>query len=300
MLTVHHFEAWAGDGNSTVKVVDLISQTTTDTISTGGTSRADELCYDPRDEIVAIANDADSPPFFTFISTKPGHAVLGKIVMDGGSGPGHGPKATDGIEQCQWDRKTGKIYLNLPEVNGSGHNTSPGEVLVIDPRDERIERSYVIPIADCAGPQGMALGPDGQIALGCNTTSSSVVIDSSDGHVIATLAGEGGTDEAWFNDGDDHYFFADSSATTPNLGVVNSGERDNPSIDSSTTVNTLVTGASAHSVAADPVKNQVYVPIKGATSTVCSSVGGSDANGCVAVYTTTDDDAGQQQAWWGH
>ena len=50
-----------------------------------------------------------------------------------------------------------------------------------------------------------------------------------------------------------------------------------------------------HSVAADPVTNQVYVPINngaGAASHICSSHGGVDANGCIAVYTTTNDDPG--------
>ena len=33
-------------------------------------------------------------------------------------------KATDGIEQCQWSPRTGKFYLAVPEVNGSGGNHS--------------------------------------------------------------------------------------------------------------------------------------------------------------------------------
>ena len=53
-----------------------------------------------------------------------------------------------------------------------------------------------------------------------------------------------------------------------------------------------IAGRNAHSVAADPVFNQVYVPIPAGNSTVCSAAGGatSDANGCIAVFTTPNDD----------
>jgi hypothetical protein len=42
-----------------------------------------------------------------------------------------------------------------------------------------------------------------------------------------------------------------------------------------------------HSVAADPVKNQVYIPGNKAATTLCGG-----ANGCIAVFTATNDDPG--------
>jgi len=47
VLTVHHREVWAGNGDSTVHVIDLKSQQTTHVIPTGGAFRADEGCFDP-------------------------------------------------------------------------------------------------------------------------------------------------------------------------------------------------------------------------------------------------------------
>jgi hypothetical protein len=48
----------------------------------------------------------------------------------------------------------------------------------------------------------------------------------------------------------------------------------------------------AHSVAADPIFNQVYVPIpSNAASTVCGNAGGNNSLGCIAVYTSTGNDA---------
>src|SRR5207245_2381739 len=69
VITVNSQELWAGDGNSTIKVIDLFSRQTTHVINTGGVNRADELCVDPTHGVVLMANDADSPPFVTFIST---------------------------------------------------------------------------------------------------------------------------------------------------------------------------------------------------------------------------------------
>jgi hypothetical protein len=193
VFTVHHREVWAGNGDSTVHVIDLKSQQTTHVIPTGGAFRADEGCFDPRDHIVQIANDAehDNPanwPFISFISTKT-YQILGKITMNGTNGT---PLATNGIEQCQWSPRTGKIYLNIPEVNGPGNDTVPGAVLVIDPKSMQIVQTYTIPLASCAGPQGMALGPDHQILLGCNApgpngTNPTAVIDERNGAVVATF-----------------------------------------------------------------------------------------------------------------
>lgn len=308
VLTVNNREAWAGDGDSTIKVFDLVTHKLTHTITTGGTRRADELCFDPRDQLVVMANDADEVPFITFIPTSGPQAyqVVKTLKF---------PEATNGIEQCQWSARTGKIYLNIPEVNGPGDDTAPGAVYVIDPETMTLERVFDIDHDKCAGPQGMAIGPDNQILLGCNAPSgvtatepngngrfSTVIINDRSGAVIATLDNESGADQVWFNDGDNHYFLARSAAVDPKgdqlLGVVDSiAHREDPSV---VTARSKVQ-RNAHSVAADPVRNQVYVPIPGATidpvthlpgptAGVCSSAGGDDLQGCIAVLTTTNDD----------
>ncbi len=318
-----HREVWAGDGprvdavgnvlvDSTVKVFDLASGALTHTIHTGGKRRADEGCLDPVDHLVLMANDAEveivngqeqPAPFVTFIPTSGPQAyqVVKTLVFR---------EATNGIEQCQWDARTGKFYLNIPEVNGPGDDTAPGAVFVIDPEAMAVERVFDIDHDQCAGPQGMAIGPDNQILLGCNAPSgvtatnpngngrfSTVIINDRSGAIIATLDGESGADEVWFNEGDSHYFLARSAAVDPEgeqlLGVIDSiDHHEDPSVP------TAISGkqANAHSVAADPKRNRVYVPIPGATggtgptARVCSSAGGNDVQGCIAVFTTPNDD----------
>lgn len=292
-------QVWAGDGNSTVKVIELNTGKLVATIPTGGTKRADELCYDPDDQLVMMANDADSPPFVTLISTST-HSVVKTITMNGKNGT---PNATNGIEQCQWNPRTKRFLLNIPEVNGPGDDTAPGAVLVISPKKMAVERTFMLDHDKCAGPQGMAIGPDHQVLLGCNAPSgvsasapngngkfSTVVINDQATHIIATLNNESGADEVWFNPGDNQYFLARSAANgSQQLGVVDAGKLTE---DASRTTNATGKG-NVHSVAADPVFNQVYVPIPStATAGVCSSAGGTDSDGCIAVYTTPNDDRG--------
>jgi len=299
VLVANGNQLWVGDGMSRVWVLDV----TTGAVIKGPIStalspnvppdltRADELCHDDDNHIILIANDASSPsPFVTFISST-SFNVLGHIVMDGTKGT---PNATGGIEQCQWSPRTGKFYLNVPNPDVAPDN---GVVLQIDPVSEEIEQTFSLAGSDCGGNAGMALGPFPQALLGCsNAGPNSVVINLNTGAIIGNLAGEAGADEVWFNPGDNQYFLASGNHLTavggsaaPILGVVDAtGKRS----DSSPT-----TAVGSHSVAADPVKDQVYVPINsgtGAASGICGAHGGINANGCIAVFTVisgTDDKA---------
>jgi len=124
------------------------------------------------------------------------------------------------------------------------------------------------------------------MALGCGGTNS-LVINGTDGTTAATVTGEGGTDEAWYNSTANQYYFARSAAGQ--LGVENAG----PPASAAPTNNTT-TAVGSHSVAADPTKNphskksQVYVPIRtgvlSPTATICASKGGNNTYVCVAVF----------------
>lgn len=253
VLTVNHRDAWVGDGDSTVKVVDLNTHAITDTISTGGTNRADELCYDGKDHVIMIANDADTPPFVTFISTDAGHSVLGKISY---------PQATNGLEQCQWSPRTGLIYFAVPEVNG---RVGQGEIDVIDPKAMKVVNIFPM----TCEPAGLTLGPDFQALVGCNDTNNIRVINLSDGSVAKTF-NVNGADEVWYNTGDDHYFAAVANNTGgPLLAIIDA--------EALATDQNVAGGTGDHSVAADPNTNEVYFPRRPVpTDPACQ-------NGCIDV-----------------
>jgi hypothetical protein len=236
---------------STVKVFAASATggaTPTHVIPTNGKARADELCFNPVDHQVLMANDADSPPFVSFISTN-SYTVQKQLAI---------PEATNGIEQCQWSPRTGMYYLNIPEVNGPGDDSKPGAVYVINPKTMTVVNKFTIPLSACAGPQGMAIGPDEQILLGCHAGNSAVINENS-GQVTHVLTGLAGSDEVWFNSGDGHYFLA--LGNNPNgheLGIVDSrGARPDQ------TIGPIVSKASPHSVAADPTTNFAYLPLSG-------------------------------------
>jgi hypothetical protein len=300
VLIVNHSHIWVGDGDSSVKIFEIAAgpAATPVTVSTGGVHRADELCVDPEHQVVLVANNAESPfPFATAISVKNPH-VLKRITFDG---TGTNPKATNGAEQCQWSPRTEKFYISIPEIDGPGDNSVHGGVAVIDPVSLTVEKTFLVDVTKCSGPQGMAIGPDHQILLGCNghvnADNATVIIDERDGRIIKTLKQESGADEVWFNPGDGHYFLARSSAVSPFmlLGVVDAERKSEDAsaiTNSCSAPNPPCTGVgNVHSVAADSVSNQVYVPIPAsANQKVCSSAGGTDATGCIAVFTTPNDD----------
>src|ERR1700694_3070894 len=81
VLFVDQKEIWAGDGDSTVKIFAWPSGTplVVSPLSTGGSKRVDEMCYDPRDHLVMVANNAESPfPFATLIDSTT-HTIKKKI-----------------------------------------------------------------------------------------------------------------------------------------------------------------------------------------------------------------------------
>jgi DNA-binding beta-propeller fold protein YncE len=277
---------------SSVKVLDLKTGATKAVISTGGIGRADELCYNPISDVVLIANDETFDNFITFIDEN-SYKVLQKIKFDG-TDPNGAHILANGIEQCVFNPRDGKFYMNIPATGPTG--ASRGVTLRISAEApfhvEAIFDFSKPPLSStgCTGGAGLAVGPDHQLALSCG-----LIIDDRTGDPVngGVLLSEGSADEIWYNPGDNHYFFADTG--TVKLGVIDAGPT--PSADL-----TAPTATGSHSVAADPIKNQVYVPIRGnsgvpgANSTLCGSVKdvqgnpGNNAFGCIAVYTAPSDE----------
>ena len=262
VIAVGHDQLWAGDGDSTVKIVDIKTRSIIETISTGGHKRVDEMAYDPRDHLVIVVNNADKPPFVTFISSET-HKVLGKIVLD---------HASDGAEQPAWDPVTGKVYLTIPVVDGVDAN---GAVAVIDPKTLKLEK--MLPVSKCM-PAGLAVGPQAHLLLGCSDDAvasgfpaKSVVMDARTGNTVATIDKVGGSDEVWYDEKSGNYYLAAAkNPGGPVLGV----------IDARTDrwIANLPSGPRAHSVAADPKTGRVFVPIEARKDSA------DCASGCIAVF----------------
>jgi hypothetical protein len=313
-------EIWAGDAGagltsgagcisasqcSSVKVLDLKTGALKNNINTGGQFRTDEMCFDPKDNVVMATNNADTPPYATVFdaSTKKIVAIIPFV------------NNTNGAEQCQYNPRTGLFYQTAPEQGGPGDNSFPGAVVAIDPKiaiaqnfagtpgpgvgnTVPVVANYVIPLTACDGPQGMAIGPQPQILIGCNggpasaqSSDASVVINDGStggtpGSVIAELPNQDGPDMVDFNPSSRLYTLAKSTKTLTNL-VGNIGMVSAVTFAADTNISTVATSGGAHSVASDPGSRSTYVPIPiaSAASKLCSSVGGVDANGCILQLT---------------
>ena len=135
-------QLYVGDGDSTVKVVDTEAQAVVAVIPTGGKCRADELAYDAADHIIVIANDQDSPPYLTFISTDT-KSVLGRYTY---------PSSQNGfgLEQPVWNPKNDRFYQAVP-----ANANSTGSLDIINPLTMQVEKSL---ITTCS-PAGLVLAP---------------------------------------------------------------------------------------------------------------------------------------------
>ena len=269
--------------------------------NTPGIRRADELCFGSGVVLVANADPLDN--FITFIDSTT-YGVIQRIRFDGTDPNGLNILA-NGIEQCIFNPRDGKFYLNIP-------NTGPVTVPPTPLPGVTVRISGSAPfkvekiIADfskapwnttgCTGGTGIALGPNPQLALSCG-----LIISDQDGSIIANFPSEGNADEMWFSHTTNHYFLAVSTCkqtvtTTACLGIIDAGPP--PSADT-----VAGTAPGSHSVAADSLTNQVYVPIRGNAEvappgpfgTTCSKgkdvfgLAGSDALGCIAIYTAQSD-----------
>lgn len=261
VVAVGAHEFWATDGDSSVKVVDARTMKVVASIPTNGKERTDEIAYDPRDHLVVAVNNADSPPFVTFISTRT-RKVVGRLEL---------PHATDGAEQPLYDPTTRLIYLSIPVVDKVDAN---GAVAVISPRSHELVK--MLPVQKCM-PAGLALGPHENLLLGCSDDgvdagfpAHSVVMNARSGKIEADVSA-GGSDEVWSDMRNHRYYLAAvANKGGPALGVIDSLDNH--------LITTIPTGPRAHSVAVDERTGKVFVPIEADPSMAdCTQ-------GCIAVF----------------
>lgn len=238
-------EVWAGDGDSTIKVIDASTLKITATLATGGKTRLDEMAYDPQDQVFIGVNNAEDPPFATLFSTKPDHALIGKVSF---------PDATDGAEQPAYNPVDGLFYMSIPEL---GKDAKKGAVAVIDPKTAKLVK--MIPVENCH-PAGLAFGPDGNFILGCGADGKDMpavttIMNAKSGSVVAVVEGVGAADMVDYNARNGQYYTASrNNPGGPVLGVIDA--KTNKLVQSIPLV-----GGNPHSVASSETTGKVYVPV---------------------------------------
>ena len=282
---------------------------------TSDPGRADELAFDPKDNLLLVITPVPSgtsnppSPFGTLITVG-----AGCTLSVGTSIPF--PFATNGAEQPVWDPGTQRFFVSIP--NTSTTDPTQGTLLQINPLTATIEAMYAV---TACSPAGLALNPTNRtLLLGCsvvfdnmtppktwsgtdpNTAMPIQQIFGTNGILQAVVPLVGSSDEVWYNAGDDHFYTGSSSspfapsvivsgATSVSQGAAILGVIDGTSqrLDQLVpTFNVPATSShpagSAHSVAANANNNHVFVPL------AANNAYPGCLTGCIAVYTRSDVD----------
>ena len=322
-VATHGRWLYAGDGNSTLKIFDLDAPPALAlkrTISTGGTTRVDEMALTTDGELLLAANNAEDPPYATLFAANGDDATdhtrkiiattIDPTILPAGFGLS--------IEQPAWDPKTRRFYTSLPIVanNPPGCNygqllgpiTCDGGLLVTDPTAPTAVQGAFNPATNtgvvllhACNPNGATVGPDDNLLLGCtpqnspsDTTTLAINAKTKEQTAIVHITG---SDEVWFNKGDQRYYVGASrdctipgmpcpaaNQQTPVLGVIDA--------NTNLLIEKIPQSSNSHSVAADSKRNRIFVgqvaPVAvvgsgGDTTTVGAGICGT-SNGCVAVY----------------
>ena len=306
---------YAGDGNSTLKVFDLNSSSNAPvaSIPTGGTTRVDEMDVTSDGELLLAANNAEDPPFGTLFAANGDRgfnstSVIMRINIDPTIIP---PGEGLSIEQPAWEPKTGRFYVSLPQIANNppgctfgGPNYCEGGLLIVDPLHPQAvygafnsaTNTGVFALKDC-GPNGATVGPHANLMLGCTpqnvpTNTTTQVINAKTKNFVE-VGGLTGSDEVWYNRGDNRYYTGSSRACGLAAGCPTGGSA--LGVVNGTTnflIEKIPQSTNSHSVAADSRRNLIFVPqvapaavvgSGGDTTTVGAGICGG-TKGCVAVY----------------
>jgi hypothetical protein len=252
-------KAWAGDGDSTVKVIDvdpssptylqIIAQISTAGLTrvsnctggpTGTCNRADEIAYDSEQNIIVVADDEPTgiQPFLTFISAQAPYTVLGQMNFEA-----QGLVASGGLEQPVWDEQIHRFLQTLPVTDST---TGTGAIAVFKVTTSpsfsaTVERTISTAGFNCS-PSGEALSDGGHLVVACaipgaasgSPTTFPLVLDVATGHEVGDGINEvGGGDEVNYNPGENEFVVSSSldgvTAGPGNptvLGVINANSGD--------------------------------------------------------------------------
>ncbi len=309
---------FAGDGPSRVVSFALPSGAQVSDLNTGGVNRADEMAFDPQDRILAVANNADDPPFVTLINVGTNCTLTrgSQIVFI---------YVTNGIEQPIWDPGTQRFYVSVPSVSGTTAAPGPtGAIYRLNPKTGLADAEFLVPVC---GPAGLSLGPNETFLIGCNTvydeignvwtptdyyTASPVQIIMATNGAYTFVPGVGSSDEVWYNSGDNHWYTGSSNTpysphpikgTTGALSTTDQGAGLLGVIDGSSQyldqivptfnvpgVSPLLGPApghpsgTSHSVAANAANNWVFVPMPANNAIIGCPFG------CIGVFGRWDPD----------
>ncbi len=186
-------------------------------LDTGGKFRADEMAFDPRDNLLLVANDADG--FLSLITTTGTPAIVDQFFYaDNDVGKPASARglstAGGGIEQPVWDPQQGFFYQAIPQ------GTSVGRVDIFNPKPGKLVYLRSIDVPNCgSGPTGLAINASHELLGACDNGVALINANSGRSSILGSAATTGGADEIWFDPGSNAWYVS----TPGKLGVVSAG-----------------------------------------------------------------------------
>jgi DNA-binding beta-propeller fold protein YncE len=258
-LAVVNGELWVSDGDSTVKVIDLQSGKIAATIHTGGTSRANAMAFDPKNQVVIVANSNDEVPFFSLISvdSKQQHKIVAKLPV---------PQSAENLERSAWHAPSSTFYTAIPV---SSADKSKGLLAQTDPKSGSIIKLHEL---ERCHPHSLSIVSDTTIFLGCSTAhgpnrkpgGDMAVFDIASGRIESYGAGWGGNGGSTANRARGQYYHA----TTNGAVVV-------VDIKTRQLVEKVPTGKGARSLGVNLTTGKVYV---------ATTAKGGPCGGCIVAF----------------
>ena len=285
--------------------------------SVPGGLRADEGCFDPVNNIYAIATPGADHPFMTFFRTTNASApvLIGTVIMDQPIGT-----ASGGLEACVWDTGpggTGKMFVNNDGNNPAANpptTASRGEMdgipatsilgIAAGTTVQFLNLAGIsqYPLPDVVGqtgqcdPTGIALGPGTDIGAMCRTGTigrslNFLILNKITGAVVATVAGAGGGDQITYDPTSNKWYLADSRQTAARTSCGGGTAGTCPLtpqlgvVDGTThaIVAMIPNGNNSHSVAVDSALGKVITPF---TNTSASGGGSAFPGGGINIFKT--------------
>jgi hypothetical protein len=252
-----------GDGNSTLKIVNVSSISTSVVASipvpnpytgpnlpanicqgtvgatTGvptvgaGNFRVDEMAYDPTDNVIAAVSDNACPVFITFFSGSSPYNILGQVALTTANGGG---------EQTVWDPAQGLFLTAIPSTTVNPN----GEIDDFSPKTFTLKSANGLPV-NC-GPSGLALGQNETIVAACGNTTSMTTFNAVTFAELNSVPGPS-PDEVWYSPQTNRFYGADTGGAT--LAVLDGNGN---------LLDRVATSTGAHSVAVEGLYDHVFVP----------------------------------------
>ena len=261
--------------------LNVVGPPRTTSTAVGGTptpqNRVDGVAFAPTTNVILAANNASTPGFLTLVNNATG-TVVRTILLDGTNGfPDVGG---NGVEATIFNTVRGTFFVAVPSLNPAG--TGPGGVIELDASTGALLHTFdfaALGLSGACSPTGLVQGGGAKMFIACSDAAAgrSVILDPAGVGSLQFVNGISGGDQTAYDPTNDTFFEAARfQIGGPVLGVVDA---------KTLALQLLPIGTNDHSVAVDPITNEVFVAT-GATAAFpnCS-------NGCIGVFAAVPEPA---------